>query len=221
MGVLFAIGTLFAWGLDDFFIQRTTRKIGVLKSLFAITALATILLLPFVKNEIVPILSEPSNLLLILIAALTGFLASLTDFQALKQGKIAVVETVVSLELPLTVGIGLVFLKEQVKPIELSLIAVIFTGILLVIITRWSQKNWHAFFERGTIYALGGAAGLAIFNVLTALTSQATAPLAAIWFIHTLIAVFTLVLLVRRRDLGSLAADFRAHPALISAPKRF
>jgi|GEM_PF-4617325 3-methyladenine DNA glycosylase Mpg len=51
LGVLLALGALASWTVGDFFIQRTSRKLGIWKALFFITILGAIVLFPFRQSE--------------------------------------------------------------------------------------------------------------------------------------------------------------------------
>src|SRR3990167_9583882 len=114
-GIILAFIALFGWGFADFLIQRTVRKIGIWKPLFFIGLFGLIFLLPFVFNEIGPILFQPSSLYLLLLLGVVGVISSLFDFEALKQGKMAVVEPLIGIELPITVGLSIVLGGEHLN----------------------------------------------------------------------------------------------------------
>ena len=52
IGVLLAFGALIGWGFGDFLIQRSTRAVGIWKTLFSIGVGGTLLLTPFVFPSI-------------------------------------------------------------------------------------------------------------------------------------------------------------------------
>ena len=79
IGILAAFGALFCWGFGDFFIQRTTRKIGNLESLAFIGIIGAIGLLPFVFNDL-PLLFSLRNLMILLVLGIVTFIAAILDF---------------------------------------------------------------------------------------------------------------------------------------------
>ena len=101
VGILFAFIALVSWGFGDFFIQKTTRVVGSWNVLFFIGIVGLIGLFPFVKNDLASL--NNSNLLLLGLLGVVVVFAALFDFEALRQGKIAIVEPIIGLELPITV----------------------------------------------------------------------------------------------------------------------
>ncbi len=101
-GILFALVALFSWGFADFFIQKTARIIGSWKALFFIGIAGAVGLFPFVVGGLSSL--SNNNLLLLLLLGVVGIFGALFDFEALRQGKIAIVEPITGLELPITVG---------------------------------------------------------------------------------------------------------------------
>ncbi len=57
LAVLFAFGAMLCWGIGDFLIQRTVRKIGDVETLAFIGLIGSIVLLPFVLPQISMIFS--------------------------------------------------------------------------------------------------------------------------------------------------------------------
>ena len=67
LGVLFALGALIFWGLGDFLIQRSTRKVGNWETLFIITLFGTVILIPFIYKDLYSLLSFQDKSFLILL----------------------------------------------------------------------------------------------------------------------------------------------------------
>src|SRR3989344_1009030 len=104
LGLLFAFIALIGWGFGDFFIQKTTRIIGVFKTLFLICVSAMVALFPFVYDEVLTYSLADYRSILILSGII--FFYALVIFEAFKRGKLSVVESVIAIELPLTVALG-------------------------------------------------------------------------------------------------------------------
>src|SRR3989344_1783827 len=111
LGILFAIGAMLAWGFGDFFIQRTTRKLGDWETLFILDFFGMIILLPFVYKEIIPLFESPAFVILI-IASLVLHAGALLNFEAMKRGKLAVVELVFAVEVPITAFLAIALIGE-------------------------------------------------------------------------------------------------------------
>ena len=175
-GILFALVALVSWGFGDFFIQKTTRIVGSWKTLFFIGIVGLVGLLPFVKNDLSSLNS--AHFLLLSLLGVVAVFAALFDFEALRQGKIAIVEPIIGLELPITVGLSLTLANEALSFVQLFLIGVVFVGIMLAITAHHTHLHYHKrIFERGAILAGIGAVGMALTNFLVGVSSQDISPL--------------------------------------------
>ncbi|MGA3021169.1 MAG: EamA family transporter, partial [Candidatus Micrarchaeales archaeon] len=119
IGVAFAIGALFFWGIGDFLIQKTTRHIGDWETILFIVAFGAIILIPFIYKDLVSYLYSPQALLTMFSVSVVIFLAALIDFEALKRGKIAAVEPALSLEIPTVAIISIIVINETPQLLEL------------------------------------------------------------------------------------------------------
>ncbi len=219
-GIIFALVALISWGLGDFFIQKIARKTGIINALFYITAVAGIVLLPFVWGDL-PNVSLRSWTILGFSGVIT-FITALIQFQALKVGKLAVIEPIISLELPLTVIIAALIGREHLGIIAYALIAIVFLGIFLAVIPHQGIiKNYITRLEKGTLLALLGAVGMAVTNFVIGYGSQETTPLLAIWGTHTVIAVLCFAYLLMRGEVRSLIRNVIQNPGTIIAESIF
>lgn len=216
LGIFFALGALLSWGFEDFFIQRTVRAIGTWKALFFICATGGVILLPFVYQRLPDILSAPGLVSMLLVATTAALAMGLFDFEAFRRGKLAIVEPIISFELPLTIGFVVFLRHEQLGPIQLLLTFVVFCGILLSITIQESHLHYHKrIFEKGVLLAFGAAIASALSNFLIGSSSQDIDPLVTIWFIHTLVALVSAGVLLARGDFAALLSDFRRQYAVI------
>ncbi|HBK35283.1 MAG: hypothetical protein UU08_C0009G0031 [Candidatus Uhrbacteria bacterium GW2011_GWE2_40_58] len=213
-GILFAFITLLSWGVGDFFIQKTTRFVGSWKALFYIGFCGMILLFPFVFQKLHHLTS--SHILLLVLVGIIAILAAVFDFEALRQGKISIIEPIIGLELPLTVGLSITLAQESLSGIQLCLIGIVFLGILLTITAHHPNKTEKKrSLEKGVILAGVGAIGMALTNFLVGVSSQTIDPLVTIWFTHTLLAILCLFYFLSQKTTHTLWTDFRSHPATI------
>lgn len=87
LGILFAIGAMLGWGVGDFLIEKSTRKIGNAVSLFFITFFGSIILLPLVWIDIQNLFVNEFNnqeFWVLICAGIFALVASLFDFEALR-----------------------------------------------------------------------------------------------------------------------------------------
>jgi drug/metabolite transporter (DMT)-like permease len=158
-----------------------------------------------------------NNLLILILAVCITFFAAVFDFDALHDGKLAVVEPVIGLELPIVVLLSIIFRGESLTLLQVLAIIVIFVGITLAVTQR--KLHWHRriILEKGFVYAGIGAVGMALTNFLYAVSSQDSSAIFTVWFIHTIIALVCLIILVRRRAARTILDDIKKYPVLILA----
>ena len=208
LGIIFALGALLCWSFGDFFIQKASRKTGIVHALFYITAAASIVLLPFVWNDLKHLTT--SEIYLLLGSGVVIFLVALIEFQALKIGKLAVVEPIMSLELPLTVLIAGLIGHENLDLIDYGIIAVVFLGIFLTVTPHTGVlKDYIKRLEKGALLAFISAAGMALFNFMLGYSSQETSPLMAHWATSLVMAAGCLLFMMKSGEVRRVVADFK------------
>lgn len=216
VGIIFSLVALFAWGFGDFFIQKTVRQIGVWKSLFFIGILGSTCLFLFIQKELLAVISQPSNLYLLILLSIVSIIFILFYLLALKQGKIAVVDPLTGLELPLTVGLSVVLAGEHLSLFQSALIALTFFGIIFAVAKEKKHldvRRWIV--EKGAVLAGIGAIGMALTNFLTGISSQQISPLLTIWFTHTFFVIVTGVYLIFSGEFKNLINDLRKNSKII------
>jgi len=215
IGIAFAFGALLFWGFGDFLIQRTARKLGDWETLFVVTLFGVILLFPFVYNDIEAAIGfHDSTFLLLVGMSVVLFAAALLDFEALKKGKLAIVEPIMALEVPVTVIVTFVAINEGVSALQIFLISTLVLGLVLV-----SAKKHHfrrkAWLGRGAIVAMAGSIFMGLANFMVGFSSRVTSPLFANWFLDLFIAAISLFYLMSHHKLGKMSSDFSANRKLV------
>src|SRR3989344_3605957 len=214
IGILAAFGAMFAWGFGDFFIQKTVRKIGDIESLAYIGIIGSIGLIPFIFKEI-PLLLTKSNLILLAVLGLVVFVVSVINFEALKQGKLSVVEAISEIELPVTAILAFFFFKERLAPSQLLLVFVIFFGLILVATKSFSSKNPMKHIEKGVFLAFLTAVGTGLVNFLTATSSKQISPLMAVWVPWVIFTVLCIFFIERKEEFAAFVANGKKHRKLV------
>jgi drug/metabolite transporter (DMT)-like permease len=212
MGILLAFTALLSWGLGDFLIQRSARQFGDWITLFYITAFGSIVLFPFIYQELATSLSLHAALLIA-----TGFVilvAALLDLEALRVGKISVVEPMYALEIPVTAILAACVIHERLSIVQAIFIVTLMIGIVLISVRSTHYfKNFKP--EKGVWYALLATICMGAANFFFGLGSRETSPLVINWFADLFIAVIALVYLISSSRMTEVANDLKRNKRLI------
>lgn len=212
MGILFAITALFSWGLGDFLIERSARKFGDWIALFYTTAFAAIVLYPFVYRDIFSAVTFHSSILWM--ASFVILIAALFDFEALRIGKISVVEPIFAFEVPVAGFFAATVIHEQLTSLQTFFIIALVIGVFLVSTRSFSHfKNIHM--EKGVGYAVLAMFGLGVSSFLFGFAARETSPLMINWVSSIFIAVVALVYLAFKGKLAEVTHGIRTNKRLI------
>ena len=198
MGILFALGALACWGVGDFLIQRSARKFGDGIALFFICAVGTAVLLPFVWSDIPAMFTVSRTGIILWGASLVLLAAALLDFEALRVGKLSVIEPIYSLEIAVAAVFGYLFLNERLTAQQMVLMAVLIGGITLVSLERLRTAR-RLRIERGVLLAIAATVLMGAVDVLFGAGARETSPLVINWFTD---AFITLVMAIYLTALG-------------------
>ncbi len=221
LGLLLSFSALLMWSVGDFYIQKSTRVVGIWKSLFYISFFGSLLMLPFVWKELPAIFSQPHNLYLLLTLSVIVLLAALFDFEALKRGKIAIIEPIFGLEIPITVALGILVVHDNISSIQLALIVAVFVGVVLSVMSRGRYHYHRIVWEKGVFLGILGTIAMALTNFLTGVGSQRISPLTTIWFINVFMTVLPLFYLILNKKAGTIFRDFRRHYTVVVSESIF
>ena len=197
LSVLAAFGAMLCWGFGDFFIQRSTRESGDIESLAFIGIIGAVLLLPFVFLEL-PLLFSIPNLIFLSFIGIVTLVAALLNFQALKEGKLSVIEVLFEIELPVTVILGMYFFGEMLSTPQIAAILLILAGIALISLTALSKQHYLKRFEKGVLLAVVGAVAMAFLNFFTAAGSRMVSPVLSVWVPCVTFTIICLILIWKR-----------------------
>ncbi len=215
LGILFAFLAMFFWGFGDFLIQRSTRKFGDWETLFIICTFGVILLLPFVWNKLPSLLLVPSKTLIILLAAsLALFIAALLEFEALRRGKISVIEPTWSLEIPSSAVLAFFVLGEVLSFTQVLFIIALIIGLFLVSYrgTVFSKKF---FLERGVIISIFSAVGMGVANFFVGWGARETDPLVINFLISLFSMIGAFIFLVAKGRVSNTVSHFKNNLKLL------
>ncbi|MEK7512889.1 MAG: DMT family transporter [Patescibacteria group bacterium] len=222
LGILFAFLALLSWGIGDFFVQRAARAFGDLRTLFYIGATGAVVLFPFVTDEFFSLAGNPLHFLLLTLTGVVIFAAAMLDFEALRRGKIAVIEPILGLELPVVIALTAIFWGEHLSLPQGLLAGTTFVGIVLAVTKHHTHLHYHTrIFERGVVFALAGSILMGLVNFLVGASAQETSPLLTIWFTNTLFTALCLIFIAVRSELPGLLTGIIRHPSIFIAVSIF
>ncbi len=222
LAIILAFGAMVGWGVGDFLIQRTIKRIGWLETLWWIYLGSFIFLSPLVYKSFLSL--NGSQILLFAILGLVVLGGAIAHFKALKIGKLSVVEIILFFELPLTVILGIIFLKNSLSLYQILVITLLFAGVVLISLDFDKMRRRQFWFfwektkillEKGTWLAVLTAILLAFTNFLTAVGSANIDPLLAIWFPWTLGGIICFSYLLAEGRFPQVMSDGRRYWRLI------
>ncbi len=197
-GIVLSIVAMLSWGFGDFLIQKNARKIGDWETLFFITFFGAVVLLPFCFNQVWTVLNNlQDGGLVLLIGCVTLLFAAIIDFEALRKGKLAIVEPIWSLEVPVTSVLAFVILSEAVTITEFVLIALLIIFLILVAF-REKRITKKVFLEKGVVLALVGALFMGGANFFIGWGARVTDPITVNFITDTFLMVVALAVLLLR-----------------------
>ena len=216
MGMIFVLVAMLSWGVGDFLIQKSARKFGDLVALFYITAFGSIVLFPFIYSELYSVFIQHTGLILLVVASFVILFSALFDFQALKVGKISVVEPIYAFELPITAGFAAFIIGEHLSLWQTILIIAIMLGIFLVATKSFGQYK-HFKWEKGVWYAILATIAMGVVNFMFGVASRDTSPLMINWFSSTFMAIVVLAYLLKTSRAHEIIDDWKNSKKLILA----
>lgn len=213
IGVLFAFAALFLWGGGDFLIQRTTRHIGDWETLFLIVGIGALVLTPFVYTQIIGYISAPNILLVLVLASVLGFLASMFFLESLKRGKIAAVEPMMALEIPVVAIMALFIINEVLSPLEILLAIAIMAGLFLVALKEEHLKRLRL--EKGVFLMVIAAVLFGASAFFVGDGARLSNALFVNWSVALGMSILTFAYLLFKGDVHKLFRNTLKFPILI------
>ena len=207
VGIALAFVAMLSWGIGDFWIQKSARKVGDLEALFFITLFGAFVLSPFAYPKLPALLHAPRETHFSIGAlCLVLLISALLDFEALRVGKLAVVEPISSFEVPVAGLIAFFFLGERISANTILLIALLLLGLALVSLKK-EFKLKHLLLERGTLLAFLGALFMGAANFFMGFSSRLSDPIMANFVSDLFIALVTGAILISRGRVRKTLAD--------------
>ena len=209
IGIGLAFVAMLCWGFGDFLIQKSTRKMGDWETLFIIALFGAIVLLPFVWRDLPDLFIKNGDRLLVLsITSVVLLLAALFDFDALKKGKLSVVEPIWSFEVPAAALLAFFILGEKISTLQIVLIVFLIVCFILI---AFKEKTFSKkfFMEKGVILAFIGAILMGGANFFMGWGGRISDPLMVNFFTDVFIMIVTGAYLLLIGKFRSTFIDFK------------
>ncbi|MBP7832068.1 MAG: DMT family transporter [Candidatus Pacebacteria bacterium] len=221
IGIILAIVAMLSWGVGDFLIQKSTRSLGNWETLFVITAFGAVVLLPFVWSDL-PTLFEGGGYLLgvLSFSGAIIFIAALLEFEALRVGKLSVVEPIWSLEIPAAALLSYIVIDETLSLAQVLLIVALIIGLVGVSF-RGGKVQARQFLEKGALISLIAALCMGAANFYMGLSGRATDSLMANFIACLVMAIVTLIYILAKGRWSKMVADVKAQPGTLLAMSLF
>lgn len=200
---------MLCWGFADFLIQKSSRKFGDWESLFVITGFGALILLPFVWNSLYSVLTNQTDeLFILLVSSVFIFIATLLDFEALKKGKLAIVEPIWSIEVPAAALLAYFIIGERISGLQILLIILLIVCLILVAF-RERTFNKKFFIEKGVIIAFFGSFLMGGANFFMGWAGRISNPLMVVFFTNVFMALATFAYLVFKGQMHKVTEHLR------------
>ncbi len=127
-------------------------------------------------------------------------MAAILDFKALKEGKLAIVEPIWSLEILVGAMLAFFIMHEQITFLQIIFIIALIAGLVLISVR--SLKDFkHPHFEKAVLIAIISAIVMGSANFFIGWGARETNALVMNWFLNVFIAVPSLVVIILKGNL--------------------
>ncbi|MCX6715914.1 MAG: DMT family transporter [Candidatus Taylorbacteria bacterium] len=209
VGIALAFVAMLCWGFGDFLIQKSTRRIGDWETLFIMSFIGMFILAPFVWRQIPNVITnQGGSLLILLVASVVILLAALIDFEALKEGKLAIVEPIWSLEIPVAAFLAYFLVSERISVIQIILVSLL---LIFLILVAFKQKRFSssALLEKGVPLAILGAILMGSANFFMGWGGRISDPIMVNFFTDVFMVIATGIYLIGKGRFHRIFPDLK------------
>jgi len=211
-GIIFAIIAMFAWGFGDFLIQKSTKKIGVWTTLFIITLTGFLVLTPFALKNAASLFTFGRNIFIV--GGIAYLIAAFLDLEALKKGKLDVVEPIWSFEIVSAALLAFLFLGERITCFQIVFVILLIISLVLVSL---KSLNFDKRFlvEKGVYLAFVAAVTMGIANFLIGVGSRNIDPITMKWGMDLFLAVGSFIFVLKNKELKGFSKKIKQNKKTI------
>lgn len=208
IGIALAFVAMLCWGFGDFFIQKSARKVGDTETLFLISVIGLVLLFPFFIMRLPQVWQASSVQIVVLgIASMAILVSAVLQFEALRVGKLSIIEPTWSLEIPAAAFFAFLLLSESINLSQIILIIILVIS-LSVVSYKGGKISKKVLLEKGIFYAVAGAILMGGANFFMGWGSRITDPIVVNFVTDFFMTFVTGLMLFSRGRLLSTFKDF-------------
>ncbi len=215
LGILYALGSLIFRWVGDFMIQKSTRKVGNLTSLFCIVfvslCIVSVLLYSRWWIDIGTLIENRSILIGIWLFSTAS---ALINFNALRIGKLSVIQPLITIEIP-TAAIVAYFILQQTLNIEQIIALVILILWLMLLSYKKGEKDKKYNREKWIGRWLATGLALWIVNFLVGYGSITIDPVTTIRAIDIIICLIVWSIIIYKRQCIQTIQDAKKNCKLL------
>ena len=214
LGIGLAFVAMLCWGFGDFLIQKSTRKVGDWETLFVICLLSSLMLAPFMWHSMVNLFVTANGAIyVLLVAGIVLFIASLLDLEALRVGKLAIVEPIWSFEIPAAALFAFFILGEHISWVQMIVIALLMFSLMLLAFKGRLSRSM--LLEKGVFIALLAALVMGSANFFLGWGGRVSDPLMANFFTDVFLTLATGMYLVKKGKFIKSFKDIKRYFSLL------
>lgn len=191
-GIISGLISMFGWGVSDFLVAKSSRKIGFVLTFFWAQSISfLIILLYFIFNlRTFDFNIVPKFILIIIISGFLGTISALAFYKSLSIGKVSLVGPITASWAMITVLLSVLFLKEVLTINQIAAIVLIIVGVILI------SSDLKEFFQKNKLIFLIGAkeAIIAMFGFGVAMFLLAIVVKQLGWFLPGFLSRFFILI---------------------------
>lgn len=154
--------------------------------------------------------------MVLLLASIITLFASIIDFEALRIGKLSVVEPVYATEVFVTIVLSTIIIQEIISKGQIILVILLMLGVAMVSLKSLHQLK-KVFIEKGVGLAFLSAILMGCTNFFVGFSSRLTSPLLTHWLVSTVIAAAMLLYLWKNKAHQKILDSIKNNILLITS----
>lgn len=195
-------------GFGDFFIQKSTRGVGIWTTVFIITAFGAIVLTPFALHNAASLFTFGRNIFLI--GAIAYFIGAFLDLESLKEGKLDIVEPIWSFEIVSSSLLAFFVLGETISSLQILFIVLLIVSLMLVSLKTLHFERKHLV-EKGVYVALLAAVTMGAANFFIGLGSRNVDAITIKWGMDLFLAIGSGIFMLKNREFKGISEKIRKY----------
>jgi len=139
--ILAGLGSMFGWGISDFFAKKTIDRIGDIKTLFWAQTFGIIPIFIYFLINYQHIQIDISIIFITILFAIADAIGYLLFYKALEKGKVSIIGPILASFAAFSVLLSAFIFKEQISTIRWLMLGLVFLGIILTSIDIEALKD--------------------------------------------------------------------------------